>query len=196
MLHRPLLLLLLSTVFCFHSCFNYVNLTEAESLGKGNNTIQFEGEADVIIEDVGLWGSIEVLYARGMTENYDFGITFNTNTSIGIHNKFQFYNTEKIDLAAGLDAKFLLLSEDAWEILPTFYYTHNFNKIKFLANPTFRVANNLSSGSRVRTIFTPTITVGLQYGDLPLRIGYMIGKSPIDDVNIVQGLGLSYNLNF
>jgi hypothetical protein len=182
------------------SCFNYINLNEAQSLGKGNNSVQVEVELDAFLDDqqeLGAWGSFEILYTRGITEQYDLGVYLNSNTGIGIYNKYQIYDTEKTDISIGLDAKVLMLSEEAWEVFPNVYFTQHVGKFRILANPSLRFANDfVGNSSRNNIVFTPSITTGIQYGDIPFRFGIMVGKSPYENVDILSAVGLSYNIHF
>lgn len=180
------------------SCFNYVNLMEAESLGKGNNSIQIEGEADIVptADAIGGWGSVELLYSRGITNNYDAGLYLNTNSAIGLYNKYQISNQETTQISIGLDAKILLLSDgNAWEVLPTFYYTKQLNSVKLIVNPAVKIATDFSAIQQ-RVYVSPTITTGIQLKNIPLSLGYTLSYVPLDFNNIFHGIGVSYLLKF
>ncbi len=180
------------------SCFNYVNLLEAESLGNGNNMLQLEGEFDYIpssTDNDGYWGSIEFLYARGITDKYDLGLYVNTNASIGLHNKYNVLDTDLNDLAIGLDAKFIVLSPlNTWELFPTLYYSRNLGKMKLIVNPTVKIGNDFSTEGNVYA--APSMTIGLKSNAIPLSIGYTATYIPLEFQSLFHGLGLSYTLEF
>ncbi len=192
-------LIILSTL-SLQSCFNYLNLNEAASLGKGFNSIQAEVEGDFFIEQgmSGGWASVEVLYARGITDDLDLGINLNTNGSIGLHSKYQFLDGQS-KLSVGLDAKYLIISENVWETIPTVYYSHQFGKIKLLVNPAVKVGNSFNN----QVYAAPTLSTGIQFGSLPLTLGYVITHVPElslqngnENGTIFHGFGINYNFKF
>jgi len=191
-----LIALLIPTCLSLQSCFNYINLNEAQALGKGNSSVQFEAEGDFNFpsgDDIGGWGSLEGLYTYGATQKYDVGIILNTNTAIGIHNKYQLLDTEKNDVALGLDFKVIASSLESWELLPVLYYTRQIDKTKLFINPSVRYGYAFAE---TRKVFTPNITIGAQFGENPFRIGYNLSKSQFEQISVLHSIGITYNLNW
>lgn len=189
-------ILVVTVTLTAQSCFNYVNLVEAEAHGKGEHSIMIEGEGNVVVspgDGFGGWVSAEALYARGMTDDYDLGFYVNTNRMIGIHNKYQIINKEGSHLSAGIDIKYLLFSP-VFEFSPTLYYSRQIGKTKLLANPSLRIATGYAAEG---VLLSPNVTIGAQFGEKPFRIGYNLGSNPYGPIGegAVHTLGLVYVFN-
>lgn len=186
-------ILVLTVSLTAQSCFNYVNLIDAEAHGKGAHSIMIEGEGNVVVspgDGIGGWASAEALYTRGMTDDYDLGFYVNSNRMIGLHNKYQLINKEQTDFSVGIDIKYLLFSP-VFEFSPTLYYSHQIGKTRILANPSLRIATGYNAEG---VLLSPNITIGAQFGEKPFRLGYNLGSNPYGPIGegAVHTVGLVY----
>ena len=166
---------------------------------RDSNRIAAEAVIDGIVTEnsaLGLWGSVELLYARGLTEKLDAGVYLNTNSSIGIHNKFQLFKSDSYDMAVGIDAKTLLLSPaNGWEVIPTFYYTKKYNDFDLILNPSLKFGPDFS-GQLGSNFLAPTLNSGIKFKSYPFRVGLSFSYLNITNNTFFVSLGGAYHFDF
>ena len=184
---------LILLIFSLHSCANYINLTEAQALGKGEVMMQIEAQLDVpkVLEIKETRASFEVLTKRGITNSLDLGFYMNSFGDIGLHSKYQLLDQAENDLSAGLDFKFPLTYISGIYFHPTIYYTRAVGKNKLLINPSLEIDPNYPSKSYR---YTPNINIGLIISDSPIRVGYNLRSTKIVKTEFTHNFGIVFDI--
>lgn len=189
-----ILITMLFSMLSLQSCFNYLNLSDAESLGKGNNSLEIEAETSFYkIEDTRdlKMFSAELKYARGLTDRFDLGVYVNTNKTLGLHSKYQLYDSKKFDMSIGMDAKMLYSTKIA-QFTPTLYLTKRFKYVNIVINPAFYARFN----EIAETSYFPSFSAGIGLESIPLTIGYSFKPFTNAEPYEFHGFGLNYRHEF
>ena len=174
------------------------NLTEAESLGKGNQSHQINGEIIIIPDEKntfdGIWPNIEYQYGYGVHEKIDLRASFSSNLYLRVNGKFQFYNSISHDIAFGTSVETNLLSA---QFLPTahLYDTYSTEKYNWMINPSV-LYSNLTAFTN-STGFAPfySLSTGLgTKGKYRWKYGVNLGYAPKSDIPYFIGVGIGFQL--
>lgn len=192
------------------SCYSLVNLTEAQSYGKGVVALEGSGElvAVPIDKKVSTLANSKIQIGVGATDDLDFKININSMSFMNIGVKYQIIDQENMDFAIGgrlqTHLRTILLARNLGSLsnfvnpAVDFHWTFNLPRSKLLFNPSFSYTSFPLNNSPINAIFA-NLSFGSVYELDPnarLKFGVSAGTLLVSPTFVAAAsVAFEYRLN-